>query len=465
MRLTPSDYQREAVRFLLNRRAAGLFADPGLGKTVMTLLTLRALRYALGSIRVLISAPLRVIHNVWPDEIEKWDSLNFTYTILHGREKEASLRKDVEIFLINPEGLKWLLNRDEFPDWNILVIDESSQYKNPSTVRFRLMKHLLPMFRNRYILTGTPSPKSLQDLWSQIYILDNGQAIGKNITHYRQAYFNAIRYENYTAYEVKPGMDEIIHRNVAPLTLRMNAATHLDLPDLIYNDIKVSLPKKAAKDYQKLSKNFIVQLQGEDKFVESAAQKYNMCRDFSGGAVYTEKPKFEVVHKEKIEAIKELAGELQGKPLLIAYHRWHEFERLREVFPGARAIHGKTSQQSASESIKLWNRGELPILLVQCQAVTHGLNLQSGGNDLVWFSIPDDYEIYEQLNRRLYRRGVAGTVRIHHIITKNTIDLALLERLRDKKARQLRLFDAILAYYQARQVGGEGGEHGNSGGD
>jgi SNF2 family DNA or RNA helicase len=442
---------------MLNRRSAALFADPGLGKTVMTLLTLRALRYALGSVRVLISAPIRVIYDVWPEEIERWDSFDFTYTILHGKDKEKNLHKDVEIFLINPEGLKWLLNRNEFPDWNILVVDESSQYKNPSSVRFRLLKHLLPMFQYRYLLTGTPSPRSLLDLWSQVYILDNGAALGQKITHYRKDYFNAINRGNYFDYEIKPGMDEIIEGNTAPLALRMSADKYLDLPGIVYNDTKTSLPDKARKQYQQLSKNFLVSLESGKLHIESTAQQYATCRDFAGGAIYTKHPKYEVVHTAKIDAVKELVGELQGKPVMIVYHRVHEFERLRAAFPGAPAVNGQTKQAECSATLKRWNDGKLPILLVQCQSVTHGLNLQRGGNDLVWFSIPDDYEVYEQLNRRIYRRGTTDTVRIHHIVAKGTIDTMLLARLRDKKARQQKLFDAVLAYYQTGKIGGEGG--------
>jgi SNF2 family DNA or RNA helicase len=452
MKLNVSPYQRDAVRHLLSRREAALFARPGLGKTVMTLLTLRALRLALGSIRVLISAPKRVITDVWPEEIEKWDPFDFTYTVLHGPKKEEHLKEDVEIYLINPEGLKWLLNRDEFPDWNILVVDESSQYKNHGSVRFELLEHLLPMFDYRYILTGTPTPRALLDLWSQIYILDKGAAIGKNITHYRKSYFTPINRGNYFDYEIRPGCETVIHNNVAPLALYMDDEEHLDLPDLIYNDIRITLPPKVKKQYESMSGKLFAEIEGKKVFAESAAEKYRLCCDMSSGAIYTEYPKFETLHTAKIDAVKELVGELQGAPLMVVYHRWHEHDRLKKAFPEAPAINGKTPSAEGSAILRRWNLGDLPVLLVQCQSVTHGLNLQKGGHDLVWFSIPDNYEIYDQLNRRLYRRGVEKAVRIHHLVARGTLDAMLLSRLGDKEARQERLFDSLVWYYSNHQL-------------
>jgi len=453
MRLVPHDYQWEAMRFLYERDGAALFADPGLGKTAITLLLLDLLRLRYGRIKALISAPVRVVHNVWPDEIQKWDNFDFSFTLLHGPKKDARLQEDVEIYIANPEGLKWLTSQARKPDWDVLIVDESSQYKNPSSQRFKLLKELLPSFRRRYLLSGTPTPRSLLDLWSQIFIIDQGARLGKKITHYRNAYFYAERKNKYVVWHLIPGMAKVIHDKCADIAIRLDEKTHLNLPGLVHNDVKVSLPDKIKKMYNKMFRDLYTEINGETVFADSATEKYFICRDIISGARYLEKGlhEYETLHTAKISALAEIIDELQGKPVMVAYTRWHEYFRICERFGDLPVVNGKTSQKKCERIKNRWNEGEISILLVQPQALSHGLNLQKGGHDLVWFSLVEDYEVYEQLQRRLYRQGVFQPVRVHHIIAQGTLDSLILARLHDKRLRQQSLFQAIKLYYNRKK--------------
>jgi len=441
-------YQEEASEFLLDNKGAALFLSPGLGKTLITLQTLSRLRLR-GLGRTLVIAPIRVIYNVWPQELKKWD-FNMTCSILHGAKKTEALKGSADIHLINPEGLKWLFNQ-ELPEYDVLVVDESSMFKNPSSKRFKMMKKELKRFKRRYILTGTPTPRSLQDLWSQVYILDKGERLGQYITHYREAYFYPIRRGEYFDWGLIPGMDKIIHAKIAPIAYRIDEADHIDLPELLFNDIEVELPKAIQKFYKGIEKDLWAELDGKDHFADTAAGAYLKCCQVASGAMYTDEG-VQVIHNEKVEALKELVGELNGKPLLVAYRFKHELDRLREVFPEARAIHGGSTQAEDTETILQWNTGKCVLLLAQAQTISHGLNLQEGKcADVVWFSLTDDFEVYEQLYRRIYRSGnKANKVRVHHIVARNTVDRAIQKRLCAKNDRQVSLFEALKEYRNDR---------------
>ena len=445
LRSSLREYQTDAARWMLGRPQGALLADPGTGKTLITLTHLRRLKLLEGHVKVLLVAPIRVMHNVWPAEIEKW-GFDFTTEILHGPKKVEKLHSKADIHLINPEGLKWL-GAQEPPDYNVFLLDESSLFRNPTSVRIKVLKRILPAFKYRYILTGTPAPRSMQDLWSQMYILDFGKRLGKNVTAFRNAYFYHEKRGEAHFWHLIPGMEQTIWDRIADLCYRIDAETHLDLPELIINDIMVTLPPPAQKIYKSMEIKLFAEIDGNKRFARTSGSLYGMCRQIAGGAVYKEDSKeYDVIHGAKLQALDELRNELGGKPLLVVFQFRHELKRLQERFGKQAAIAGGTKEARISALLSRWNRGELPLLFVQSQSISHGVNLQSGGNDIVWYTLTPDLDIYEQLNRRLYRSGVRGAVRIHRLIARGTVDHAVIGSLTCKRGSQQGLFDALEAY-------------------
>lgn len=441
------EYQKEAVRWLTRHTQGALFADPGTGKTLILLSLIRRLGLFLGRTpRVLLIAPIRVMYNVWPAEIAKWN-FDLSHNILHGPKKADSLLQNTDVHLINPEGLKWL-SEQQLREYDMLLLDESSLFRNPTSIRMKVLRKILPDFKYRYILTGTPTPNSLQDLWSQMYIVDLGQTLGKRITHYRNSYFYHEMQGQAHKYHLIPGMDKVIWDRVAPLCHRIDAETCLDLPPLIINDIFVDMPSRAKKIYKGFETKLFAEIDGENRFAATSGTNYGICRQIAGGALYKEESSdFDTLHTAKVQALDELINELGGKPLLIVFHYKHEYQRLLKHY-GKKlpVITSGIKEKEVTKYLAAWNKGTLPLLAAQSQSISHGLNMQAGGNDICWYTVTDDYDIYEQLNRRIYRSGVEGTVRVHRLIAKGTIDHAVVARLAGKRGDQQSLFEALEEY-------------------
>jgi len=441
-------YQRDAVNFLISHPRSALFADPGLGKTLIVLALKRRLRLAGEMQRTLIVAPLPVCHLVWPEEIEQW-GFDFSFRVLHGRSKNKPGRADVE--LVNFEGLKWFADRGDWA-YDSLIIDESSRLKNPGSKRLKLLKPHLSKFKRRHILTGTPTPRSLMDLWAQFLLVDRGESLGKFITHFRNKYFYPIQRYNYFDWEPRKGSDKKIFDAIAGKTFRIDAESNLELPPLIENTIKLEFTPAVEKQYKTMEKELYAELEsGEMLLASTAANKYLKCVQLTSGAIYNEEKQVLAVHDAKIKALKALIDELHQKPILIGYRFSHEGDRLRKTFsPHISIIDGKTSAPQTAEIVRKWNRGKVLILAAQCQAISHGLNLQKGGcADVCWFSLTDDFDVYEQFNRRIYRQGnVSEQVRIHHLLMRGTIDEVILYRLRNKDARQQGLFSFLADFWR-----------------
>lgn len=463
MRFVPHDYQREGINFLSAHQHGALFADPGLGKTAMVLHLLERLWWRSGcKLKTLVIAPLRVVYSVWPEEIEKWD-LIFSYSVLHGPEKER-LPGRADIDLLNVENIFWLLEQNPISIYDVLVVDESSKFKGHSSKRFKSLKKRLNNFFKRIILTGTPSPNSLEDLYSQIYIVDQGEALGHNITAYRRNYFYPTSFRNFVEYQPKAGAAETIQQKIAPLAMRIDAETHLDLPRLVEHTINVDLPDEARKIYDDFEKRLFAELDGEEEgfALSSAASMYGVCRQIANGRFYRPPAALELaqpsksreaipLHGSKVDALGELVGELQGKPLLVAYHYRHDLAQLLEHFgPDTPVIGGDTSAKGSAKIIDQWNRGELSLLLGHPQSMSHGINLQAGGNDVAWFALTDNLENYLQFIRRVYRQGIKGQVRVHHLIARKTIDEAIMKRLKSKDRSQRALLDALAQYRKGK---------------
>lgn len=460
MLFKPHSYQNDSIEFLYKNHCAALFADPGLGKTATILSLIDQLYFSNKfSPKILIIAPLRVVYSVWPAEIKKWDQFKYLeYTILHGADKEKNLKKDVDIYLINCENVIWLIDQIGLDDFDILVIDESSKFKNNKAKRYKELKKVLDYFNRRIILTGTPMPNTFMDLYPQMYIVDKGKALGKKITHYRNRYFDHNMYKGFHEYTLKKDAEESIHKAIAPSVLRIEAADYLDLPDLIYNTIKVTLPKSAKKIYKQIETYLFMELDDEELTLPSASAAYNACHQIANGSIYrpmqlledlvpSAKRKVVQLHSEKIDALKEILGELQGKNVLVAYHYKHDLATLLKIFgKNTPNIGGGVSSKQGQQIITEWNKGKIAMLLGHPQSMSHGLNLQTGGSDVIWFSLTDDLESYIQFNRRIYRQGQQNQVRIHHIIAEDTVDLAIMARLQSKEKTQNALLKALKEY-------------------
>ena len=468
-RWIPHNYQLTAISFLLSNPFSGLFLDPGLGKTSTSLASIKILKNA-GKIKgVLMVAPLRVCYSVWPGETEKWSNFNsISNTILHDDNKESIWGKQKDIYLINPEGLPWLhkellngLSKGKKCPFDTLWVDESTKFKNHESSRFELLVDMLPLFKRRHIMTGTPSPKSLLDLWSQIYLLDEGKTMGVNYHRFRSKYFETDDWNKY-AWNIKDFAEHEVHELVAPVVLEMSSEDYLNLPPISYNDIEIELPRKAHDYYKQMEKDFFISLDDMQASAEAKAQARMKCHQIANGKVYEDIPegldeveerafkktrKVIHVHTAKRDALQDLVDELNGKPLFIAYQYRHDLEAIRSVLGNDVAHIGRGVTQTQGKQLEAdWNAGKLKYLVGHPSSMAHGLNLQDNGNDICWFSLTWNLEEYLQFIKRIHRQGVKGGVRVHHLVAKGTVDEAILSRLGERAKQQQNLRDAIKNY-------------------
>lgn len=454
---TPHAYQERAIDFVLRRLfvkrepGAGLFMDPGLGKTSCTLSVLHTLR-ELGDLRrALIIAPIRVCRNVWPAEVRKW-GFEMGHVLLHGTptQRERLLQANHPIHLINPEGVEWLFRRAKNFDpanYCTLVIDESTKFKSWDANRVKALRRAFSRFRRRIILTGTPSPNCLSDLFAQIFVLDGGDALGRTLGEFRREYCRPGGYQG-RQWLFRNDKREQLEAAIGEMVLRLDARDHLDLPDLVTNDVWITLPHEARHHYAELESQLFTELDsGATLIANGAAAVYQKCKQVANGGGYTDEGHSAVVHEEKAEAIADIVEELGGRPLLVAFQYRHDLERLRATLGNIPVIQGGTKPRETDEILARWNRGEIPVLAAQPQAMSHGLNMQSGGcNHIAWMGLSDSLEVYDQFNARVYRQGVEGTVIVHRILAADTVDEAVVERLGAKAGAQRTLLDSLRDY-------------------
>lgn len=490
----PHAYQKKGVKWLLEQAAAALFLDPGMGKTSITLAAIKFLkkRGMLG--KVLVIAPLRPCYEVWPKEVEKWtDFTGLTVELLHGKDKDAALLRKADIYIINPDGLDWLLGasksktatgrtavavdiqRFKKMGFDTLVVDELTQFKHTGTHRFKALRQVLHLFQRRWGLTGSPRARSLLDLFGQCYVLDMGNALGRYVTQYRNEFFDS----DHMGYVFTPkeGAEKRIYSRIAPLALRMGADDHLDLPKEVYNTIYVELPKPVRRTYDDMEREFFTVVGDKALVAVNAAVASGKCRQIAGGRVYTNAGGVMLagmisersvlpLHTAKLEALKELVDGLQGEPILIAYEFQHDLEGFREVWgKGIPVIGGGTAPKRVDELVAAWNREELPILFGHPKSMGHGLNLQGGGKHICWYNLTWDYELYSQFNYRIRRQGSRHSHSFyHHILAKDTLDEAVYRAMQAKAKGQEEFFAYLKAYQKGRGrdctrrniIGGEG---------
>lgn len=450
----PHAYQRRMVKNLVANGAHGVLADPGLGKTSIILAAQKLLKRAYGGrFRLLVLAPLRVAQLVWVQEAAKWSDFAETRVVLaHGpRKLEALMDEYADIVVMNYEGLDWLTRQ---AGWHFdgVVFDESTRLKGSSgkKVRFKIVQKLLPLFARRYILTGTPVPNGLLDLWGQVYLLDQGGALGRFISHYRAKYFDPSGFGGYD-WKLKPGAEKLIYGQVAPLVTRLSAADYLELPPITYSNIEVELPATARKAYDDLERDFVAYVgKNPDRVTAvNAASLSSKIRQVVNGGLYADDGGVVGMHAAKTEAVVDLVEQLQGAPLLVAYDTHHDLARLRQAFPSAPHLGGGVTKKKADATLDAWNRGAVPVLLAHPQSVSHGLNMQAGGRHVCWHSLTWDLEGYEQLNRRVWRQGQRDPCFVYHVVARDTIDFPMLDRLRGKATVQ----EALLAALNRRKKG------------
>ncbi len=462
MKYIPHDYQREAIKFGVSRACAGFFLDPGLGKTSIMCAILKVLRGKGIVKRALVIAPLRPAYQVWPAEIQKWDDFNdLKVNVLHGDSKDRKFLEQADIDVVNPEGLQWLFSRPalremrEWP-WDMLIVDESTRFKHANTSRFKQLKPLLDRFDRRYILTGSPAPNGLLDLFGQVYLLDLGYTLGKFITHYRMQYFDQTGYGGYT-WLPRPGADKQIYKQLAPLVLRMDGKDFLDMPPLIFNEVNVELPEKAMAAYRQMEDLLIASVEDGTVVAANAAAATNKCRQIANGGIYHEGGEaWSHIHEAKTEAVEELVEELQGKPALISYEYRHDLERLQKAFPGAPHIGGGVSASVFRDIERDWNKGLVPVLLAQPQSVAHGLNLQGTSAAVIEHSLTWDLEVREQLIRRVWRQGQKEKVVVHSVVARKTVDELIVKMLAKKDRTQQNLLDALKSHFKGRRLRAHG---------
>lgn len=450
MQFQPHDYQRYCIQKILELPSVGLFLDMGLGKSVITLTAINELKFYRFQVRkVLVIAPKKVAEGTWQKECQKWDHLNHLRisTVLGSEKKRmAALNATADLYIINRENVTWLVDlyRDQWP-FDMVVVDEFSSFKSHSAKRFKSLAAVRPHI-NRFVgLTGTPSPNGLMDLWSELYLLDGGERLEKRFGGFRERYFRPGRSNGYVVYEYLPkrGARDAILNKISDICISMKAEDYLTLPDCIEDEVPVVLDKTARKAYDTLERQMVLELEDDDLTVTSAAALSNKLLQLANGALYDDNRGVHEIHRAKVDAFLELLESLHGKPALVFYSFQHDKWRLLE------ALHKTGLKVRLLESVEdqdAWNAGEVDVLLAHPASCAYGLNLQQGGNHIVWFGLPWNYELYVQANKRLHRQGQTEKVIVHHLVVQDSRDEDVMKALSKKEKAQ----DYVLESLKAR---------------
>lgn len=450
MEYKPYDYQKYATDFIIDHPVAAVILQMGLGKTVCTLDAIDQLMYDRFEVqKVLVIAPLRVAKVTWSDEIKKWSNFShLRYSVVVGMEKERikALKTDADIYIINRENIAWLVEKSHIPfEFDMVVIDELSSFKNWNSKRFKAFMKVRPRIRRVIGLTGTPSPNGMMDLFAQFKCLDMGQRLGRFITQYRNNYFVPDRMNGQIvySYKLRPGAEEQIFDKISDITISMKALDHLNMPELIENRYPVYMSEKEKYMYESLKKDLILPYKDDESIIaaNAAALSGKLCQ-MANGAVYSESGDIVTIHDRKLDALEDMIEAAQG-PILVCYWFKHDVERIEKKL---QELNVSFERITSETSIRKWNAGKLDVGLIHPASAGHGLNLQKGGNTIVWFGLTWSLELYLQTNARLWRQGQTNkTVVIQHIITAGTIDEDILEALMNKDASQNKLLNAVKA--------------------
>ena len=450
MKYEPHEYQKYAAAYIEEHSVAAVLLDMGLGKTSITLTALNDLLFDSFEIhKAIVIAPLRVARDTWPAEIEKWEHLSrlkYSIAVGTGAERLAALKRQADIYIINRENVQWLVEESGVPfDFDMVVIDELSSFKNHQSKRFRALMKMRPGVERIVGLTGTPSSNGLMDLWAEFKLLDMGQRLGRFIGQYRTRFFLPDKRNGQVIFSYKPlpGAEQQIYRLISDITISMKSTDYLQMPELISTEYAVRLSEPERKRYEKMKEELVLQLPDGDVTAANAAALSGKLSQMANGAVYADSGETVRIHERKLDALEDIIESMGGKPLLVAYWFQHDLERITEQLHKLKI---PFSRLDSSESIRRWNAGELPVALIHPASAGHGLNLQSGGSALVWFGLTWSLELYQQTVARLWRQGqTADTVVVQHIITEGTIDGRIMKALSEKDSTQSALIDAVKA--------------------
>lgn len=446
MEYRPYEYQRFTKQFILDHLAAGIFLDMGMGKTVTTLTAIEELMHDYFAVNhVLVIAPLQPAQETWPAEIEKWDHLSdLRYSLVLGSQnaRMEALNAEADIYIINRENVVWLVDlyRKRWP-FDMVVIDELSSFKSSKAQRFRALKKVRPYIERIVGLTGTPAPNGLLDLWPQVYLLDQGDALGKTLTGYRDMYFDPDKRNREVIYswKLKTGAEQEIYKRLSGLCISLLSKDYLDLPERRFIRHEFQLSKKAKETYDKLEKETLLPFADSNIDGATAAVLRSKLLQLAGGAAYDDEGGVKVLNDDKFQVLDQLIEEANGQPVLIFYNYRHELSRILARYPEAISI-------KEENAVTRWNAGEIPILLAHPASAGHGLNLQAGGHIIIWYGPTDNLEYYQQANKRLHRPGQKQVVLIHHILAKDTWDIPVMDStLLPKKEQQDALLEAVRA--------------------
>lgn len=445
------DYQLRAIDFIQEHKAVYLAIDMGLGKTAICLKFIQQTGQ-----RAIVFAPLRAAQSTWPDEIRKWTP-ELTYRVLHGKDKSLDSIDDIDILIINYEGIKWFASQKVRWKRRALILDESSKLKSHSTARFKTIRSMSNLWTDiRLCLSATPAPNGLHELWSQYYILDGGRALGRNISAFRDEFCRSFSYPGmvFTKYEVEPSKVQGIYDQVAPRTFRLKAEDYLEMPELTYNTISCKMTPKLTKEYKTLEDEFFLELDDAEIEAPNTAQLSMKLRQFVQGGLYYDDEEFKrqwtEIHQIKLDALADMIDTSAGQPILCAIQFRFELEMVQKRFGKIPVIAGGTSGKQASTYIRQWNEGGIPLLLCHPASLSHGVNLQAGGHILLWYGLTWSLEQYIQLTGRLYRQGQKAGVVVHHLVMENTVDEAVMTALANKNTGQEAMLDYLKAYHNKR---------------
>lgn len=449
----PRPYQRYAYNRIIEKPATALMLDMGMGKTVITLTAINDLLYDYFDVaKVLVIAPLRVAETTWTDECQQWNHLaGLTISPVIGTlsERVRALKTKADVYTINRENVVWLVDYYG-KDWpfDMVVIDESSSFKNHQSKRFKALKRVRPIIKRLVELTGTPAPNGLMDLWSQLYLLDRGKRLGKTIGQYRRQFFKPGAGSGHIVYEwnLQKGAEQEIFNRISDICVSMKSSDYIALPEVMYNIIPVKLSAPVQREYKRLAKDLILRVNDDEIVANTAAALSGKLLQMSSGAVYDDAGHVIKIHNAKLEALEDIVSANEHRGILVFYWFKHDLDRLKEKFPEA-------VQLKTAADIKAWNSGKISMMLVHPASAGHGLNLQYGGSIIVWFSLSWSLELYQQANKRLHRSGQTHTVVIHHLVAQGTIDEDVMKALQGKKVTQETMITAIKA--RVKEYGGK----------
>lgn len=448
MKYKPWPYQDFATKHIIENKGSGLFMDMGLGKTVATLTAINKLMYEeLEVDKVLVIAPKRVAEDTWTTETQKWDHLrHLRLSIVLGSEKQRkeALKQKADIYVINRENVAWLvgLYQNAFP-FDMVVIDELSSFKSAKAIRFKSLRMVRPLVKRVVGLTGTPAPNSLIDLWPQLFLLDMGERLGKNITRYRETYFRPNRRNGHVVFDYKllEGSQKAIYNKISDICISMKSKDYLQLPERITKDVHIYLSEKDKAKYDEFERDQILAIEDADEIsAVNAAALTNKLLQFANGAIYDVNKDWHSVHPAKLEALEETLEAAAGQPVLIFYSYKHDLARMQKKLKAY-----KPRTLDSREDIQDWNRGEIPVLLAHPASAGHGLNLQAGGNIIIWFGNTWSLELYQQANARLDRQGQTKPVVVYRFITVGTMDEDVIKAIERKTSGQEALMEAVKA--------------------